>query len=235
MLYAFSKPGTICSSPTGTRRRATGLPIPVWVSSAMALSLPDPLPRRLNLGCGQFPIVGFLNVDVLPNVRADLHLDLNAPEAFSQFPADHFDRIVMDHTLEHLDDVFGTIRALHRILRAGGMLEIRVPHFSRGITHPEHAHGFDVTFPEYMKPEFKGYIGVPLELISMRLDYMIRWDLKAPFISRWQGFVLKGLHLLVSWLANAHPYICSRFWCYWVGGFEQIEFIFRKPAPVSAR
>jgi hypothetical protein len=30
--------------------------------------LPDPVPTPLNLGCGQFPLPGFLNVDVADDV-----------------------------------------------------------------------------------------------------------------------------------------------------------------------
>jgi hypothetical protein len=196
----------------------------------MTVSLPTPVPTKLNLGCGQFPREGFLNVDVDAAAKADIWLDLS-PDSLRAFPAGHFEVIVMDHVLEHLDDVFGVMVALHRLLASGGRREIRVPHFSRGITHPEHRHGFDVTFPEYVRPGFRGgYIGVPFELVSMRLEYMIRWDLKMEVgIKPWQVATLKFLNRFISWLANLQPYACSRFWCTWVGGFEQIEFVFQKP------
>lgn len=192
-------------------------------------SLPQPLPTRLNLGCGQFPRDGFLNVDIDESTKAEVFMDLNRIEHYRVFPSKHFELIVMDHVLEHLDDVFSVIRELHRILKPGGTLEIRVPHFSRGITHPQHQHGFDVTFPEYLKPDFKGYIGVPLQLKSMELRYMIRWDLKAPIIKNWQIRILQLLNIVMSGLANMQPYVCSRFWCYAVGGFEEIEYIFQAP------
>jgi len=197
--------------------------------------LPSPLPRKLNLGCGQFPRPGFLNVDVDAASRADLYLDLSNMEAYRALPEGYFDIIVMDHVLEHLDDVFEVMRAIYRLLAADGRLEIRVPHFSRGITHPEHKHGFDVTFPEYVRPGFRGgYIGVPLALVSMKLRYIIRWDLKLDAgVKPWQVAILKQIDRVISWLANLQPYACSRFWCTWVGGFEQIEFIFQK-APSSS-
>lgn len=190
---------------------------------------PSVFPVRLNLGCGQFPMQGFFNVDHDPNSGADFLFDLGHPAEYHVFPSGHFELIVMDHVLEHLDDIFPTMRQLHRMLAPGGRLEIRVPHFSRGITHPEHRHGFDVTFPEYVNPRFKGYIGVPFELESMRLEYMIRWDLKLTVIPRWQIVCLKPLNAFITWLANIQPYACGRFWCYLVGGFEQIEYKFRKP------
>src|SRR3954463_3026447 len=169
----------------------------------VSAALPSPLPTKLNLGCGQFPLSGFLNVDVEKHAKADVYLDLDDLRNYELFPSCHFEIIVMDHVLEHLDDVFGVLIAVHRLLKPGGRLEIRVPHFSRGITHPEHRHGFDVTFPEYMRPGFQGgYIGVPLELDSMRLDYMIRWDLKGVAVRSWQLPILKAMNGLVSWLAN---------------------------------
>lgn len=192
--------------------------------------LPQPLSTRLNLGCGQFFREGFLNVDIDESTKADLFMDLNRMEAYRLFPSAHFELIVMDHVLEHLNDVFGVMRELHRILKPGGILEVRVPHFSRGITHPQHQHGFDVTFPEYVNPKFKGgYIGVPFQLTSMKLHYMIRWDLKASIINDWQIRILQLLNTVMSGLANLQPYVCSRFWCYAVGGFEEIEYIFQVP------
>ena len=194
----------------------------------------QPFPRRLNLGCGQFPLKGMLNIDHDPAAKADALADLGDLATYRQLPENHFDYIVMDHVLEHLDDIFGIMRELHRVLTPGGLLELRVPHFSRGITHPEHRHGFDVTFPAYMDPAYKGgYIGVPFHLESMRLDYMIRWDLKKTIVPDWQIALLKPLNAVVTGLANAQPYVCSRFWCYLVGGFEQIEYRFRKPSVTS--
>ena len=196
------------------------------------VKLPEPLPNRLNLGCGQFPRAGFLNVDWDPTSPAEVHLNLNDPASYEVLPTGHFELVVMDHCLEHLSDVFGVIRAVHRLLATGGRLEIRVPHFSRGMTHPEHCHGFDVTFPEYLNPSFRGgYIGVPFRLESLRLDYMIGWDLKRPFLHPWQEQLLKCVNGVLTWLANVNPYACSRFWCYGVGGFEQIEFILIKESP----
>ncbi len=62
------------------------------------------------------------------------------------------------HLLEHLDRPFLAMKEMHRILKPGGQLIIKVPHFSRGFTHAEHAHGFDVTFPNYFNKKFSGDI-----------------------------------------------------------------------------
>jgi len=33
--------------------------------------------------------------------------------------------------------------------------------------------------------------------------------------------------VVVSTAANLSPALCSRIWCYWVGGFDQITFEFK--------
>lgn len=41
-------------------------------------------------------------------------------------------------------------------------------------------------------------------------------------------YICMGLDKLINTIANIQPFITSRIWCFWVGGFEEIEFVFRK-------
>lgn len=185
---------------------------------------------HLNLGCGSFPIEGALNVDIRQNIQADYPVDLNNPSNLEELPQGHYERISAFHVLEHLDDVFGTMRVCGALLAPGGALHIRVPHASRGFTHAEHKHGFDINFPSYFNPALPAfYYGTPFELVSMRLDWAVRFDLYQLVIPAWQVTILKGLSAVFSFFANLSPGFCSRLWCYWVGGFDQIEYVFRKP------
>ena len=123
------------------------------------------------------------------------------------------------------------MRACHDLLVPGGILHIRVPHASRGFTHAEHKHGFDVSFPYYFNPSINAlFYGTPFELRSMRMDWAVRFDIYASVIPVWQVWILRALNAVITPLANLSPGICSRLWCYWVGGFEQIEYVFQKPA-----
>src|SRR5581483_10267047 len=106
---------------------------------------------QLNIGCGQFKKPGFLNVDFNPDFDPDVVVDLGDPPY--PFPSDQFELIEADHVLEHLPDPFAAMAELHRILKPGGKLIVRVPHFSRGFTHADHRRGFDVTFAYYFRPE----------------------------------------------------------------------------------
>ncbi len=85
--------------------------------------------RRLNLGCGTDIRSGWVNLDSshdLPGV--DVVHDLDAPSL--PFADDTFGQILAQDVLEHLADPVATLRELYRILRPGGRLTIRVPHFT---------------------------------------------------------------------------------------------------------
>lgn len=82
------------------------------------------LPVKLNLGCGRDLRKGYVNVDRRPPV--DLIFDLDSlPWPFA---SDSVDEIYMSHILEHLKEPKLALRECHRILKPGGLLEIRVPH-----------------------------------------------------------------------------------------------------------
>lgn len=186
-----------------------------------------PRPRKLNLGCGRYPKPGFLNVDWVQVPGVDLVHDLSRLPY--PFESGSFEHIEADHLIEHLPDVFDVMRELHRILKPEGTLIIRVPHFSRGFSHPEHKRGFDATFPYYFNPEFPGgYTGVQFRSDGVRMRWFAQPYLKQSVLPRRLVAVGQGVGAVIDRLANASPLVCSRLWCYWVGGFEEIEFRLRK-------
>lgn len=81
---------------------------------------------RLNLGCGQHPLPGYVNVDVVAGPGVDLVQDLDAvPWPWAD---NSVDEIVASNVLEHVirfDVVWGEV---HRILRSGGRIRIKVPY-----------------------------------------------------------------------------------------------------------
>lgn len=190
--------------------------------------------HKLNLGCGAFKLLGFINIDNSKFVEPDVLHNLNHfPYPFQD---DWFSKIVANHSLEHLDDVFSVMGELHRILRPEGELIIRVPHFSRGFTHADHKRGFDITFPYYFDPTFPGgYTGVHFELTSMKLRWYAQPRLKRALLGRFTNSLLTGIGAIVDIFANLSPPACSRIWCYWVGGFEELEMRFQKPDPIAKK
>jgi hypothetical protein len=84
------------------------------------------VPIRLNLGCGFDKRPGFLNVDQQAFHEPDLVADITALAAL---PADHFELIVAQDVLEHLerDRVPAALAHWAGLLAPEGVLEVRVP------------------------------------------------------------------------------------------------------------
>jgi SAM-dependent methyltransferase len=183
---------------------------------------------RINFGCGQFPIAGWVNVDVDPREEADVCHDLErVPYPFESASADE---IVASHVLEHLHQPFAAMSEFARILRPGGSLTVRVPHFSRGFTHADHKRGFDVSFPLYFNPAFRGgYCGTELESRRIRLRWFAQPELKRQTLGAATTVVAQTAGAIIDTAAALSPYVASRLWCFWVGGFEEVEFVFTRP------
>jgi len=182
--------------------------------------------NRLNLGCGQFRKAGFINVDFRSDVGADVVHDLNLfPYPFK---TGHFDHVEADHILEHLDNPFKVMREIHRFSKNGAGIIIRVPHFSRGFSHPEHRRGFDVSFPLYFDPNFLGgYENVQFETEKISMNWFAQKYFKRSSLPTLYYFFGSTVSFVLNPIANLSPMFCSRIWCFWVGGFEEIEFRLR--------
>ena len=182
--------------------------------------------KKLNLGSGEFKKEGYVNVDYYSISEPDVKHNLNRfPYPFKD---GEFRLIEADHLLEHLEDPFKVMKELHRISKNDGLIIIRVPHFSRGFTHPEHKRGFDVSFPYYFSPSFKGgYQGFQFSIEKMKLSWFAQPYLKKQVLSKPVYLMAKFIGKAIDFFANLSPFACSRFWCFMVGGFDEIEFNFR--------
>jgi SAM-dependent methyltransferase len=182
--------------------------------------------RKLNLGSGEFLKEGFINVDYYSIATPDISHDLN--QVPYPFEDNYFELVEADHVLEHLLDPFKVMGELRRICAPGALIHIRVPHFSRGFTHADHKRGFDVTFPYYFNPKFgPGYQKIPLGLVKLHLTWFAQPYMKKSVMPVSLVFLGQTIGMVIDFFANLSPWLCSRIWCYWVGGFEEIEFVFR--------
>jgi SAM-dependent methyltransferase len=93
---------------------------------------------KLNLGCGQNRLAGYVNVDREASVAPDAVMDL---ERFPwPFETDSVEEVQAVHVLEHVGarpEVFiGIMQELYRVCRGGATIHIAVP-------HPRHDNFFD--------------------------------------------------------------------------------------------
>ncbi len=107
--------------------------------------------KRLNVGCGFDIREGWINLDSAKLDGVDVVHDLSMiPFPFED---NSMDEIACQDVLEHVDYPI-VLQELHRILKPGGELTIRVPHFTcyRNYVDPTHIKRFSIqTFDFFVK------------------------------------------------------------------------------------
>jgi SAM-dependent methyltransferase len=193
-------------------------------------------PVVLNLGCGRTRIPGSIGVDQvhIPG-SVDVVHDLNVtPYPFETATADE---IHFYHVLEHLDDPVAKLEEIHRILKPGGVLHMRVPHFSSNgaftdITHKRPFSYF--SFNCFVEGDYHSfYTRARFEIVERRIKYLGLYPnegVYAQYIHPNQcPAIARPFVRLMNVLINASPMMFERLWCYWVGGAGEVDIKLRKP------
>jgi len=141
---------------------------------------------RLNLGCGEKKLSGYINVDLYgnPDMRVDL---FHTPWPWNN---ESVDDIACHHFLEHVPHFRDTWREFYRILKPGGKLWIRVPNWrcTKAPWPEQHLHQFSIyTFVYYLTTGLQYDFGNKM-FATLQLKH-------------WYGPNLRFL----SPLANIHP------------------------------
>lgn len=197
---------------------------------------------KLNLGCGQDYREGWVNADVrLPNIynkynKNKIDKEINLELFPYPFKDNEFDYIYCYHVLEHIgklnmEDFFNEI---WRILKPHGTINISVPHFSSWNAYAfDHKRFFNIR-------DFISYVPI-LETNqgNIKTYKLIKAKLHSRCYSHSGGktnlkinITIEGLYNLynkiIDGLANINPILTERFWCYWVGGFAEMNIIYEK-------
>lgn len=171
------------------------------------------------MGCGETKLVGYQNVDFDKAVKPDKVVDLN------KFPwpwkTNSIDEILMEHVLEHLDNPSKVITEIHRILKPTGKANIKVPHYSTGANYFTHRTFWSVeSFNTPAASQLKDGKWIPLLRMTKR---KLKWLRYGPLQRKTYWWTLP-FSWLIDLLINATPTVTERFFVYWIGGIEEIEF-----------
>lgn len=105
--------------------------------------------KRLNLGCGNKILEGYINLDVI-DYGGNLIHDLNSfPYPFED---NTFDEILASHILEHLQNFNKVITELYRISKPNAIINVYAPFFlnTKYFGDPDHKIPFSIrTFDNY--------------------------------------------------------------------------------------
>jgi SAM-dependent methyltransferase len=98
---------------------------------------------KLNLGCGHDTREGWVNLDSAALPGVDVVHDLSVVPL--PFEDERFSEVLCQDVLEHVDYV-PVLRDIHRILRPGGTVTIRSPHYTSRAVYldPTHRTAFSI-------------------------------------------------------------------------------------------
>lgn len=183
----------------------------------------------LNIGCGKTRIPNSIGVDhVKINDYVDVVHDLDVvPYPFQENFANE---IHCYHVLEHLNNPIGKMEEFHRILKIGGVLHIRVPHFSSmgaftDITH-KRPFGF-MSFDCFeMNNYHHFYTKVSFRILRREIKYFGLYPndgIYEKYIHKNEcAWFAKPFVRLINLMIRLSPTLFERVWCYWVGGAGEI-------------
>ena len=82
---------------------------------------------KLNLGCNYMKLDDFINIDINPDVKPDMVLDIT--KLHEKFPANSVNLILISQTLEHVDEQIGmeVLNQIHYVLSPGSWIIVEVP------------------------------------------------------------------------------------------------------------
>lgn len=197
----------------------------------------------LNLGSGRTHIKNAINVDFFETGHCDQVVDL------SKFPwpweDNSVDEIYMLYFIEHFDSaqVITIFKEAHRILKVDGLLHIQCPHFTSMIALTTFDHKMSFSVPSFGILEGDNYL-FPNPLFRSELT-KINILLTIPSENKYVDFDLEKtdrnpgehplmrkflwpLRVLFQSFIDLSPILFERFWCYWIGGADEIIYRGRK-------
>jgi len=181
---------------------------------------------KLNIGCGNDPFAGYVNLDLVPapgvNVVADLDYD-DLP-----FRDDAFDEIYCSHVLAHMHrkSFHETLMELLRTLKQGGRLVVKASYFpsTKWFGDPDHRIPFGWrTFDGYTK-----IVGKPRFHERWKMHQATNYAAGFPLVMEKRWFVFSNFKVLawIGWFINLCPALYDRFFCYWLPA-EEICYVIR--------
>ncbi len=178
--------------------------------------------KMLDLGCGSNKVESegndVVGVDYDKRVNPDIVWNLNnLPYPFKE---NEFDEVRSNHCIEHLDyskkDPDDVFKELWRITKPGGLIKVKVPHFSSTAAWGHWQH----------KRPFAAYASILY--INERMGNIFKIEkMELHYLATYSKGIKRALLKAIDFLANLNLHFCERIWLYYVGGFQEVEMWLR--------
>jgi len=127
---------------------------------------------KLNIGCGNKKLDGYIGIDKFQCEAADYIVDIEKERL--PFEDGSVDSIVLDNVIEHFQDIPKVINELIRVSKKGGAIKIITPHFSSlsSWVDPTHLHHLSYfSFDHFERSGVSHYIGKGVRIKDKKLSF----------------------------------------------------------------
>lgn len=127
---------------------------------------------KLNIGCGNKSIKGYIGVDKFPCEAADYICDIENEKL--PFEGNTVTAIILDNVIEHFYDIPKVMNELSRVSRKGAIVKIITPHFSSlsSWVDPTHIHHLSYfSFDHFEKNSAAHYVGKGIKIKQKKLSF----------------------------------------------------------------
>ena len=154
---------------------------------------------KLNLGCGTDIKHGWVNIDRFPGPGVNHVQDITDPLPFDD---EAVEEVLASHVLEHLAEWENVVLEIHRVLKVGGKLTIRVPYglclqtYHKRFFDELTLDGFIQQSQFFKSPSIEGFPVFKCLEKSVDRDYPFAWHVK-----RYLGLMLPlGPKAIITWV-----------------------------------
>jgi len=150
--------------------------------------------KKLNVGCGEFYLEGYVNLDIRDNVKVDIKHDLNVyPYPFED---DKFDECLLDMVLgAGIDDCIKCLKEIVRITKKGGKIIVSGTHAlaysSLSGLYQKNIELSENTFIDTRLREFE--LEKLIRVIHQEFVYVHQWKKYIPF-KKYLKIFLRGIY-----------------------------------------
>jgi SAM-dependent methyltransferase len=127
---------------------------------------------KLNIGCGNKKIDGYIGVDKFQCDAADYICDIENDRL--PFEDSSVNGIILDNVIEHFYDISKVINELVRVSEKGTVIKIITPHFSSlsSWIDPTHIHHLSYfSFDHFEKDSVAHYVGKGIKVKDKKLSF----------------------------------------------------------------